>query len=228
MGKTKRKRSVSYRRRQTKNRLKAKIEMTKRARKDKNTAQMPIAQRPPSPNATEPKVPRKDCSSGQVDANGERSYFPEEHARDVEDKECTNCQCLHTLLYQEQCKPRVFHSECVQCKSKRQAKTVKARQSLCYMMYSGESARSRYLYAALSAKKHKKFAILLLQRMSKPLHGCMLSLAYNNNFELRIIISYPIISSSITGAQISLHPLTNVVQQVKSGSGNLFFKATRL
>ena len=149
MGKTKRKRSASYRRRQTKNRRKAKIEMTKRARKDKNTAQMPmrIAQRPPSPNATEPEVPRKACSSGQVDAKVERSYFPEEQRMHY-------CQCLHTLLYQKQCKPCVFHFECVQCKSKRQAKTVKARQSLCYMMYSGESARSRYLYAALSAKKH--------------------------------------------------------------------------
>ena len=160
MGKTKRKRSASYRRRQTKNRRKAKIEMTKRARKDKNTAQMPmrIAQRPPSPNATEPEVPRKACSSGQVDAKVERSYFPEEHATDVEDKECTNCQLLRTLLYQEQCKPRVFHSECVQCKSKRQAKTIEARQSLYYRMYSGESAGSRYLLAALAAlaaKKHK-------------------------------------------------------------------------
>ena len=162
--------------------------MTKRAREDKNQAQMPITQRPPSPIAQELEVTRKACSSGQVDAKVERSYFPEEHATDVEDKECTNCQRLRTLLYQEQCKPRVFHSECVQCKSKRQAKTVKARQSLYYMLYSGESARSRYLYAALSAKKHKKFAILLLQRMSKPLHDCMLSLAYNNNFELRIII----------------------------------------
>ena len=116
---------------------------------------MPIAQRPPSPIATELEVARKDCSSEQVDAKGERSYFPEEHARDVEDKECTNCQRLCTLLYQEQCKPRVFHSECVQCKSKRQAKTVKARQSLYYRMYSGESAGSRYLLAALAAKKNK-------------------------------------------------------------------------
>lgn len=155
MGKTKRKRSASYRRRQTKNRRKAKIELTKRAREDKNRAQMPIAQRPPSPIATELEVARKDCSSEQVDAKGERSYFPEEHARDVEDKECTNCQRLCTLLYQEQCKPRVFHSECVQCKSKRQAKTVKARQSLYYRMYSGESAGSRYLLAALAAKKNK-------------------------------------------------------------------------
>ena len=89
MGKTKRKRSASYRRRQTKNRRKAKIELTKRAREDKNRAQMPIAQRPPSPIATELEVARKDCSSEQVDAKGERSYFPEEHARDVEDKECT-------------------------------------------------------------------------------------------------------------------------------------------
>ena len=125
MGKTKRKRSATYRRRQTKNRRKAKIEMTKRACKDENRAQMPIPQRPPSPIATELEVARKDCSSGQVDAKGEHSYFPEEHSRDVEDKECTNCQCLCTLLYQEQCKPRVFHSEGVQCKSKRQAKTVK-------------------------------------------------------------------------------------------------------
>ena len=158
MGKTKRKRSASYRRRQTKNRRKAKIEMTKRAREDKNQSQMPIAQRPPSPIAQELEVTRKACSSGQVDAKVEHSYFPEEHATDVEDKECTNCQRLRTLLYQEQCKPRVFHSECVQCKSKRQAKTIEARQSLYYRMYSGESAGSRYLLAALAAlaaKKHK-------------------------------------------------------------------------
>ena len=155
MGKTKRKRSASYRRRQTKNRRKAKIEMAKRAREDKNPAQMPIAQRPPSPIATELEVARKDCSSGHIDAKGERSYLPEEHAGDVEDRECSNCQRLRTLLYQEQCKPSVFHSECVQCKSKRQAKTVKARQSLYYKMYSGESAGSRQLLAALAAKKNK-------------------------------------------------------------------------
>ena len=75
-----------------KNRHKAKIKMTKRAREDKNPVQMPIAQCPPSLIATELEVTCKDCSSGQVDAKGECSYFPEEHARDVEDKECTNCQ----------------------------------------------------------------------------------------------------------------------------------------
>ena len=147
MGKTKMKRSASYRRRQTKNRRKAKIEMTKKEREDKNQAQMPIAQRPPSPIAQEL----------EVDAKVERSYFPEEYARDVEDKECTNYQRLRTLLYQEQCKPRVFHLSVFSAKAKGK-QTVEARQSLCYRMYSGESAGSRYLLAtlaALVAKKHK-------------------------------------------------------------------------
>ena len=49
-------------------------------------------------------------------------------------------------------KPHVF-LECVQCQIRREARRRYAKQSLHYRMYSGESAGSSYLLAALAAKK---------------------------------------------------------------------------
>ena len=54
--------------------------------------------------------------------------------------------------YCTKCKPHVF-LECVQCQIRREARRRYAKQSLHYRMYSGESAGSSYLLAALAAKK---------------------------------------------------------------------------
>ena len=78
---------------------------------------------------------------------------------DAKDRECADCQRLRTLLYEEQRKPHVFHSECVQCQRRREARIRDAKQSLHYRMYSGELAGSKYLLAALAAKKKRRSTI---------------------------------------------------------------------
>lgn len=96
---------------------------------------------------------------------GESKTYREHSASDIKHRECGECQQLRGRLYEEQQKPRVFHSECVQCQSKREAKIMDAKQSLHYMMYSGESFGSRYLLAALAAKKMSVIATTSSKQM---------------------------------------------------------------
>lgn len=92
MGKTKRKRTASYKLRRTKNRRNAKRELKKRACESKVPAQLPVTQRPSSPIVAE--ITQKgstSTSSSQVDAKGESSCFLEEQTKGAEDRECTDC-----------------------------------------------------------------------------------------------------------------------------------------
>ena len=156
MGKSKGKRSASYRAKQTKNRRKAKRKRQLITSEERNAEKTVLAQDPPSPIATE-VVYRDGSNSTDVRKENTRQESKlcgkKQSASDGEDRECGECQRLHILLYEEQRRPRVFHSECIQCQRKREAKIVDAKQSLQYRMYSGESLGSRCLLAALAAKK---------------------------------------------------------------------------
>ena len=157
MGKSKGKRAARLR--QTKKRRDAKRLARKReivSGEERNAERIVSPPDPPSPIATEVVHYAKD-STDSVKGNTDResSVLEEQSGSVCKDRECTDCQRLRTLLYEEQRKPRVFHTECVQCQKRREAKIMEAKQSLHYRMYSGESAGSRYFLAALATKKKR-------------------------------------------------------------------------
>lgn len=149
MGKTKGKRLASYRLKQTKNRRNAK----RRARKRHITSseKSNAAQTVPDPTPSRIATDGNDVGAGST--RRDINSFEGQPGSDDKDRQCAECQRLRTLLYKEQRKPSVFHSECVQCQSRREARIRDAKQSLQYRMFSGESVGSRYLLAALAAKK---------------------------------------------------------------------------
>lgn len=145
MGKRRGKRSASYRKKLTKNR-----------RSCTNVAKKGVVvtstQRSPSPVPVD-GADTLDCRQGET--GGEINPGESTEANNDGSRKCTDCQRLRELLYVEQRlrKARVYYSECVPCQRKRQAVTGDAKQSLQGRMLSGETFGSRYLLAALAAKK---------------------------------------------------------------------------
>ena len=88
--------------------------------KERNAEPIVLAPDPPSPIATE--VVHQDArdSTDVVKGNTKQESNVLEEQSDCicKDRECADCQRLRTLLYEEQHKPRVFHSECIQCQEK--------------------------------------------------------------------------------------------------------------